>query len=61
LPDVSLFWFYRRAARGLRRVQSRAATIGARGGMTIGCPECGALAHTSTLAGRMLARCRICH
>lgn len=29
--------------------------------MTIGCPECGALAHTSTLAGRMLARCRVCH
>ncbi|WP_206951368.1 paraquat-inducible protein A [Trinickia acidisoli] len=29
--------------------------------MTIGCPECGALADTSTLAGRMLARCRICH
>jgi len=29
--------------------------------MTIGCPECGALAHTSSLAGRMLARCRVCH
>lgn len=29
--------------------------------MTIGCPECGALADTSALAGRMLARCRVCH
>ena len=29
--------------------------------MTIGCPECGALAHTSALAGRTLARCRVCH
>jgi paraquat-inducible protein A len=29
--------------------------------MTIGCPECGALAHTSALAGRMLSRCRVCH
>lgn len=29
--------------------------------MTIGCPECGALADTSTLPGRMLARCRVCH
>lgn len=29
--------------------------------MTIGCPECGALEDTSALAGRMLARCRVCH
>lgn len=28
--------------------------------MTIGCPECGTLADTSALAGRMLARCRTC-
>jgi len=60
-PDVPLFRFSRRSARGLRRAQSRAAAIGTRGGMTIGCPECGALAHTSALAGRMLARCRVCH
>ncbi|RDU96004.1 paraquat-inducible protein A [Trinickia dinghuensis] len=29
--------------------------------MTIGCPECGALEDTSELAGRTLARCRVCH
>jgi len=29
--------------------------------MTIGCPECGALAEMSAPAGRTLARCRVCH
>jgi paraquat-inducible protein A len=38
-----------------------AAPFGARDGMTIGCPECGALADTSALARRALARCRVCH
>ncbi len=29
--------------------------------MTIGCPECGALADIPPLTQRMMARCRICH
>jgi paraquat-inducible protein A len=29
--------------------------------MTIGCPECGALAEMSAPSGRTLARCRVCH
>ena len=29
--------------------------------MTLGCPECGALEDSSALAGRTLARCRVCH
>ena len=30
--------------------------------MTLGCPECGALAETSALTGRrMMARCNVCH
>lgn len=30
--------------------------------MTLGCPECGALAETSALTGRrMMARCHVCH